>query len=119
MQLLAQLQELSKLAAAATNGPWFIYSEAEGDEDGLTGYNTMIVPQPSAAHDEAGNYNDIATTGEDYDNAAFIAAARNLLTPENLAQLIGSLNGISALQRAYQDMKVQRDAALMTPHNHV
>ena len=92
MTLLEQLQQLAPLAAAATAGPWFMHSEAEGDETGLTGCNNMVVPQPGAAHDEDGNYNDIANTGQAFDDAAFIAAARNLLTPENLALLVAALS---------------------------
>lgn len=99
MKLLEQLQQLMPLAAAATDGPWFIYSEAEGDESGLTGYNNMVVPQPGAPHDEDGKYNDIATTGEDYDNAAFIAAARNLLTRDNLTLLVAALQAARTAQK--------------------
>lgn len=96
-ELLQQLQQVALLAEAATSGPWYTYSEAEGDEAGLTGYNNMVVPQPGAAHDEDGNYNDIAGTGESYDNAAFIAAARNLLTLENVLLLIGILDNIESV----------------------
>ena len=89
--LLEQLQQLAPLAAQATTGPWVCAPSpyeptVHAWNDELQHYEKVVdadcFTNPQAPHlaYEAGA-----------NNAAFIAAARNLLTPENMALLIGAL----------------------------
>ena len=71
MNLLDQLQQLAPLAAQATAGPWAVPS------DRVLVYDA----NKWAVADTLCRYLSVDTMEA---NAAFIAAARNLLTPENL-----------------------------------
>ena len=82
--LLDQLQQLAPLAALATEGPW-AFAPA-GDYDAWV----LIREADIKRHHEEQEAFDFASVGHIAD-AAFIAAARNLLTPENLALLVAAL----------------------------
>ena len=75
--LLKQLEELATLAAHATEGPWS-YAPA-GDYDAWV----LIRATDSKRHNEQ-EACDFASVSH-IANAAFITAARNLLTPESIA----------------------------------
>ena len=79
--LLKQLQQLMPLAAAATAGPWHIVD----DNDGVVPCY-LLTPQAGSYVNSEGQYNDLGNCTDPAD-AAFITAARNLLTPENLMHL--------------------------------
>ena len=87
MTLLEQLQQLAPLAAAATAGPWRYGSSMELSQHEVT---QTFVFQDSKVSDD-----------DEWNNAAFIAAARNLLTPENLTALCAALAGAAALPAPY------------------
>ena len=89
MKLLEQLQQLMPLAAAATAGPWHIVD----DNDGVVA-SYLLTPQEGMYVDVEGNYNDFANVANPAD-AAFIAAARNLLTRENLMHLYACVKVIA------------------------
>ena len=91
MTLLQQLQQLAPLASAATAAPWHIVE----DNDGVNAAY-YITPQAGGYTDSEGEYNDLATTS-DHSNAAYIAAARNLLTPENLTMISGLLGNMDSV----------------------
>ena len=85
MTLLEQLQTLAPRAAAAASAPWHIVE----DNDGVAAAY-YITPQAGGYTDSEGEYNDLAAVS-DPTNAAFIAAARNVLTAENLQALCAAL----------------------------
>ena len=99
MTLLEQLQQLAPLAAHATAGPWIDHCAATGNNAPFAPDDEVAISSASAPADAApiervvvgiGYYDGvrIACSRED---AAFIAAARNLLTPENLTLLVAAL----------------------------
>ena len=94
MTLLEQLQQLAPLAGAATAGPWHIVD----DNDGVVACY-LLTPQAGSYVNPDGNYNDFANVGNQPD-AAYIAAARNVLTPENLALLIAQ-QAVPVVGRAF------------------
>ena len=79
MTLLEQLQQLAPLAAQATAAPWALCSPSFPEA-----INTADDKQHIALANLGPGIPHMA-------NAAFIAAARNLLTPENLTLLVASL----------------------------
>ena len=89
--LLKQLQELMPLAAQATEGPW-IYENDENDDCRLldTDTDTLL-----GTGEEIAVMTWVMSDGTQA-NAAFIAAARNLLTPENLTMIIGLLGNMES-----------------------
>ena len=93
MNLLDQLHQLAPLAAAATGGPWHIVE----DHDGMVAAYLLTL-QAGSCTDSDGQYNDLGNLII-YDDAAFIAAARNLLTPENLALLVKAVVVPEAVSR--------------------
>ena len=80
MTLLEQLQELAPLAAAATAGPWV----AAGNPNRLQKVCDATLDFEIAEY--------VA-----HEDAAFIAQARNVLTPEHIAQLIAALTPAPAV----------------------
>ena len=77
--LLKQLQQLAPLAAQTTQAPW------------RTGYDSEDCSY-RIMHPIGKSEVEYILCGElDQDDAAFIAAARNLLTPENLTLLMTAL----------------------------
>lgn len=84
MTLLKQLHQLVPLTEAATAGPWghpfasAIVATGLGDNNAIKAGAVVIADTDM-------------NTPKSFDNAAFIAAARNLLTPENVARLIAAL----------------------------
>ena len=81
MEILKQILDLMPLASAATEGPWHLVV----DNDGMVPCY-MLTPQDDSYVDEEGKYNDFANVTDPSD-AAFIVAARALLTPKNLMRL--------------------------------
>jgi len=79
-ELLEQLQQLMPLASQATEGPW-AFAPA-GDYDAWVLLRESDIKRH---HEEQESY-DFASVSQLRD-ADFIAAARNLLTPENLMHL--------------------------------
>ena len=110
--LLKQLLELMPLAASATEGPWML-TTTNANPRGLRNYQQVVratdtgilggIPHPKTtmqlqfeAYGEIrlqsdGTPDGYWPTAETKANAAFIAAARNLLTPENLTLLVAAL----------------------------
>ena len=96
MTLLEQLQTLAPLAATATPGEWQ-QSHRKGvhgmcstqvyDAHGATIASIAWHAKPIDEDGGIGTYREA--------NAAFIAAARNLLTPENVARLIAGAAAIA------------------------
>ena len=82
--LLKQLLELMPLAAAATEGPW-AYCPT-GDYEGWS------IIKKVGIEERYEMLPDFASVIDEND-ADFIAAARNLLTPENLTLLMAALKG--------------------------
>ena len=77
MTLLEQLQQLAPLAAQATAGPWVNSGEEiYGNHGECQGHpcRYTVMPMSNGEHGPAAAAADLA----------FIAAARNVLTPENL-----------------------------------
>lgn len=117
MTLLQQLQALAPLAEAATAGPWEAYTDYtgwDGDPDTVAKpYETLVLGlswsnQIGPDEWEGGSGPFICTTGTDPQegapdedvpnaepNAAFIAAARNVLTAENLQALCAALAAVA------------------------
>lgn len=77
--LLKQLLDLMPRAAAATNGPW-----GHCSSDDYNGW--CLVRETDMQRHRDGQPEDFASLAH-YEDAVFIAAARNLLTPENLKHL--------------------------------
>jgi hypothetical protein len=95
--LLKQLQQLAPLAEAATPGPW---REEMDYEDNwtpmiLSNHGCIAIVEDinfgSSRQEDKEAYPD-----QMEDNAAFIAAARNVLTPENLTLIIGLLSNMGS-----------------------
>ena len=109
MTLLEQLQQMAPMAAAATEAPWHVEFDYEGDLD---------VPMIMSV------YGPISTIEEIHDNyvdeeharatGAFIAAARNLLTPENLTLLVAALTHTPALPAPYSGICAEAAAGGLT-----
>ena len=108
MTLLEQLQALAPLAAQATEGPWEVIPNSE---------NTDSVHSPEANHTEnfgLGNFRSsslcMSRGGFAHDaDAAFIAQARNVLTPENVARLIAALGASASSIQAITILNTLRD----------
>ena len=89
--LLEQLHQLVPMAAAATPGEW----QQSHRKGAHAMYSTQVYDVYGATiasmawHEKPLDDGSIGTYRED--NAAFIAAARNLLTPENLLALCAAL----------------------------
>lgn len=110
MTLLKQLQQLALLAATATAAPWNATDTGEDDDNGCPWlglaaakdfwFRPTAFPVPNRL-DRPNNtlpsndlLSNITLTTQAFRNgadASFIAAARNLLTPENLALLTAAL----------------------------
>ena len=96
--LLQQLQQLAPMAAAVTPGDWKQSHRKVGGESYFTqvydaaGETIATLSWHAKPMDETGG---IGTYREA--NAAFIAAARNLLTPENLTLIIGLLSNMDSV----------------------
>ena len=84
MKLLEQLQQLSPLAEAATPGHW------------SAGYDSEESCYRITAPIGSSEIEVYLCTELDDDDAAFIAAARNVLTPENLTLIIGLLSNMES-----------------------
>ena len=136
MTLLDQLHQLAPLAAAATKAPWTWDLRPQSHTISLmSGWDTvldtkrwgsqgatirMVDPEnPSCLlplhvdavpHEGRAHHKDWAlTVNPARTNAAFIAAARNVLTPENLALLVAALESA----QAQEVTAAQRDGALL------
>ena len=83
--LLQQLQRLAPLAAQATPSPWHVVYDATEEFE-----HYLLTLQPGDWRDGNGIANDLAGINT-ADDAHFIAAAHNLLTPENLTLLVDAL----------------------------
>ena len=76
MTLFEQVKKLAELQKHATPRPYFVYSEAQGDETGYTHTDHWLTPQPGPTND-AGEYNDIASVAN-YADAEFFKEAGSL-----------------------------------------
>ena len=92
MTLLEQLQQLAPLAAAATPGPW----KNAGAFNSQEGYFIETTDNEPICEVFGNTVNE---QGDEYgeDDAAFIAAARNLLTPENLTLLVAGQTALAVV----------------------
>lgn len=102
-----QLSQLEELAKAATPGPWYVYSEAYGDECGPLGHDLYITPQSGGYYDEQGEANDIATVAGQID-AEYIAAVNPTTTLSLIAE-------IRRLRAATPSLPVQGEIAEGVP----
>ena len=85
--IVEQLKEIAPLAAAATEGPWRAEMDFESDIPMiLSGFGKVANVDDINFGNEFGD--DELSECQPEDNAVFIAAARNLLTPENIALLL-------------------------------
>ena len=105
MTLLEQLQELAPLAAAATPGPWGHPFASAIVAAGLGNDNTIKADTMPVADTDL-------NTPESFENAAFIAYTRNLLTPENLTLIIGLLGNMESVMETnrvlvYRQLEIQ------------
>ena len=94
--LLEQLSALVPLAAAATEGPWSVTMESCDCEPGCNCQPwvhaiRMAGPIPESRLAGTGYEFDREVGDMSEETAAFIAAARNLLTPANLTALTAAL----------------------------